>query len=183
SFQNLFLGRCHPMLSGLSSRLFYGGQVADGVGAADRPPLFPCTHLPALVFIDVASGEEASRGESITNAVEAAAVTELVRWTLRDARAPADAGARPVAKLFSFGGSSSGRGSGQGSGSGNGPDVQISTVDAFQGEERDVIVLTACRTRKMGFAACPERLNVALTRARHHLFVVANRRLLQPDHN
>jgi hypothetical protein len=71
--------------------------------------------------------------------------------------------------------------------------VQIATVDAFQvhdqhrgiaadraeavcqGGEKDVIILTCCRTRGIGFLSSPHRTNVALTRARRHLFVVCVR--------
>jgi superfamily I DNA and/or RNA helicase len=50
--------------------------------------------------------------------------------------------------------------------------VQVATVDAFQGAERDVIVLTTAVTRPGAFAADAARLNVALTRARHNLVLV-----------
>ena len=53
-----------------------------------------------------------------------------------------------------------------------GGSVQVATVDAFQGAEKDVIVLTTSVTRPGAFAAEPCRLNVALTRARHNLVVV-----------
>lgn len=32
--------------------------------------------------------------------------------------------------------------------------IQISTVDAFQGAERDVIILSCVRTRSVGFIDC-----------------------------
>ena len=49
----------------------------------------------------------------------------------------------------------------------------VSTVDAFQGAERDVIIVTTSRSvHSSGFIDSPLRLNVALTRAKHHLFVV-----------
>ena len=50
--------------------------------------------------------------------------------------------------------------------------MQVSTVDAFQGAERDIVLVSACRTEALGFITCPRRLNVALTRSRHHLVVV-----------
>ena len=50
--------------------------------------------------------------------------------------------------------------------------VTVSTVDAFQGAERDVIVVSCVRTESLGFTTDPRRLNVMLTRARHHVIVV-----------
>jgi superfamily I DNA and/or RNA helicase len=52
--------------------------------------------------------------------------------------------------------------------------VAVATVDSFQGQERDVVVLTTAVTRAAAFVAKPTRLNVALTRARHHLVIVGH---------
>lgn len=58
--------------------------------------------------------------------------------------------------------------------------VTSSTVDAFQGGERDIIFLSCVRTKGMGFIADSARTNVAMTRGKRHLFVVGKyRNLLQ----
>lgn len=49
---------------------------------------------------------------------------------------------------------------------------------SLQGAERDVIIVSCCRTERLGFIVSPRRLNVALTRARHHLFVCGSRATL-----
>ena len=58
---------------------------------------------------------------------------------------------------------------------GLGDHLTVSTVDAFQGAERDVILVATCRTTSersaLAFIADPKRLNVTITRARHHLLV------------
>lgn len=58
-----------------------------------------------------------------------------------------------------------------------------STVDAFQGREADVVIYSCVRaTGKrdggsgIGFLSDVQRMNVALTRARHFLFVLARQR-------
>ena len=50
---------------------------------------------------------------------------------------------------------------------------------AVQGLEKDVIVLSTAVTRASAFASDARRLNVALTRARHHLLVVGHSGTLQ----
>lgn len=58
--------------------------------------------------------------------------------------------------------------------------VQVATVDAFQGAEKDVIVLTTAATQAGSkFAGDAARLNVALTRARHNLVVVGHAKTLK----
>ena len=43
---------------------------------------------------------------------------------------------------------------------------------AMQGMEKDIIVLTTAVTKPTAFAADPQRLNVAITRAKHHLILI-----------
>lgn len=64
------------------------------------------------------------------------------------------------------------------------PDPYVDTVDRFQGRERDCIVYSMCVSdpefakNEGGFLFSPERLNVAITRARSKLILVLNRNLL-----
>ncbi len=61
----------------------------------------------------------------------------------------------------------------------------ISTVDDFQGDERDIIILSMVRNPENparsnpGFILAYQRINVALSRARKLLIVVGNRRYLE----
>eukprot|EP00400_MALV-I_sp_L67-5_P000339 gene339-716_t len=55
--------------------------------------------------------------------------------------------------------------------------IQINTVDSFQGRENDVVVLSLVRSNhgnNVGFLADERRLNVAVTRAKKHVFVIGN---------
>ncbi|KAJ1445053.1 hypothetical protein M885DRAFT_425714, partial [Pelagophyceae sp. CCMP2097] len=56
----------------------------------------------------------------------------------------------------------------------------VSTVDAFQGCECDVIILATTRTEHLGFIVDRRRLNTSITRARH-LVVLGSRKLLETD--
>lgn len=68
----------------------------------------------------------------------------------------------------------------------NGIRVKLNTVDKFQGMERNIVIVSTVRSDKFktvkgivpndnpGFAKSPERLNVALSRARRLLIVVGN---------
>jgi superfamily I DNA and/or RNA helicase len=53
----------------------------------------------------------------------------------------------------------------------------IGTVDSFQGQERDLIILDLVRAnphKEVGFTLHPNRLNVALSRAREKLIILVN---------
>lgn len=55
--------------------------------------------------------------------------------------------------------------------------ISINTVDAFQGQERDVIVLSMVRSNDrgtIGFLGDLRRMNVAITRARYKVIIVGN---------
>lgn len=55
--------------------------------------------------------------------------------------------------------------------------LTVNTVDGFQGQERDVIVLSMVRSNEsgdIGFLRDLRRMNVAMTRARHKLIVVGD---------
>lgn len=58
----------------------------------------------------------------------------------------------------------------------------IGTVDSYQGQERDLIILDLVRAnprREVGFTLQPNRLNVALSRAREKLIVLTNMQTYQ----
>ncbi|GKF39289.1 UvrD-like helicase, ATP-binding domain, P-loop containing nucleoside triphosphate hydrolase, partial [Tanacetum coccineum] len=59
--------------------------------------------------------------------------------------------------------------------------VTVKSIDGFQGGEEDIIILSTVRSNShgsIGFISCPQRTNVALTRARHCLWILGNERTL-----
>lgn len=61
------------------------------------------------------------------------------------------------------------------------PKIEIGTVDAFQGREKKIIIVSTVRsgTRHVGFLRNEKRLNVSLTRAKSLLIIVGNASTLQ----
>jgi ATP-dependent RNA/DNA helicase IGHMBP2 len=56
-------------------------------------------------------------------------------------------------------------------------DVEVGTVDSFQGQEREAVIVDLVRSNSehvIGFLEDTRRMNVALTRARRHLVVIGN---------
>ena len=62
--------------------------------------------------------------------------------------------------------------------------VDVNTVDAFQGQEKDIIILSCVRggaNRGIGFLGDVRRMNVAFTRAKCSLFVLGNADALETN--
>jgi len=63
-------------------------------------------------------------------------------------------------------------------------DLQIQTIDGFQGQEKDIIYISLVRSndeRQIGFLADYRRMNVALTRARKKLVIIGDSATLGND--
>lgn len=63
--------------------------------------------------------------------------------------------------------------------------VSINTVDGFQGQERDVIIVSLVRSNEngdIGFLRDLRRINVAMTRARMKLIIIGDSATLCKGH-
>ena len=63
-------------------------------------------------------------------------------------------------------------------------DIRINTVDGYQGQECDVMIMNCVRANSyndIGFLKDYRRLNVAITRPKHFLFVIGSSSTLQRD--
>ncbi|QWU85924.1 hypothetical protein CA3LBN_000142 [Candidozyma haemuli] len=63
-------------------------------------------------------------------------------------------------------------------------DIMIASIDAFQGREKDFMIMSCVRSNKdnkVGFLKDERRLNVALTRARYGLIIIGDATCLRND--
>ena len=152
--------RMHPAIAALSIDRFYQGQVTTEYVP---PPDMPVGLLGVSRRWAAEVGEEAC-GTSFLHRAEAALAARIARELCRAlplghsvvVLAPYAAQVEACTALLV-----------------DEPDVQVSTVDAFQGREASAVVLSVVRDARRGFWADDARLCVALTRARHHMTILA----------
>ncbi|EHB10450.1 hypothetical protein GW7_01310, partial [Heterocephalus glaber] len=162
--------RCHPTISAIANDLFYGGDLRDGVSEVERGPLV--AWLPTLCFYNVIGQEQIGRENSFHNVAEASFTLKLIQSLIASGIEGSMIGVITLYKsqMYKLCHSLSAADFGH-------PDlktVQVSTVDAFQGAEKEIIILSCVRTRHVGFIDSETRVNVALTRGRRHLLIVGN---------
>ena len=58
--------------------------------------------------------------------------------------------------------------------------INVNTVDGFQGQERDIIIVSLTRCGATEFLNAPERMNVACTRAKYSLWLFGDQATFAP---
>ncbi|CAH0375863.1 unnamed protein product [Pelagomonas calceolata] len=184
--------RMHPAISAFPNATYYGGRVRDAptLLTRPRPDWLPysitknASPLKSRTVVDVAHGEARHDGPSLRNESEVDAIDRILSTLFQrlPQRASVDVAVisfykaqiqsleRALAPIK------------QRLGAGAGQSLRIGTVDAFQGSEADVVIISAVRAgtcADVGFVADERRLNVALTRARHVLFFVCHAETLR----
>ncbi|KAL5038978.1 hypothetical protein RTP6_7802 [Batrachochytrium dendrobatidis] len=154
--------RCHPQIANISNSLFYDGKLSHGVAESDRTALIE--GFPHSGFLNVPDGKEQTAfGGSFCNPVEAHHICDLASQLVLLNIPASDIGIitlykaqeHLICKLL-----------GEHAESNMLRLVQVSTVDAYQGAEKPVIILSTVRTKSKGFIEEPRRINVAITRAK-----------------
>lgn len=174
--------RMNESIMRFSSEHFYDGDlIADASVKSHRLSDLPQTLSPdaesdpmmndCLLFVDTAGAEYDEQlepdGESKRNPKEAGLVIQFVRQWLESGIqpeqiaviAPYAAQVRLLRNRLDV------------------RDIEIDTVDGFQGREKEAVIITMVRSNdigEIGFLADERRTNVALTRAKRKLIVIGD---------
>lgn len=177
--------RMHPAIAAWPSAHFYQSKLLSALDAS-------CFQVPAplegpVSFVHV-EGRDRLSGASRRNEPEARRAVQLVGALLAGGEVGGEgigvvamyrAQAQLIRALLQE--AASGAGAGAAGAAGNGTawqQVEVSTVDGFQGREKEVILVSTVRLGCLGFVGDERRLNVALTRPRRGLVVLGHRQTL-----
>ncbi|WZY88639.1 hypothetical protein YC2023_045374 [Brassica napus] len=172
--------RMHPSISRFPNKEFYSGMITDAPVVQEsiyQKRFLQGNMFGSFSFINVGRGqEEFGDGHSPKNMVEVAVIAEIISNLSKVSSArkmkvnvgvisPYKGQVRAIQERV-----------------GSLPSGQLLTlnvrsVDGFQGGEEDIIIISTVRSNgngKVGFLSNRQRANVALTRARHCLWVVGN---------
>ncbi|CAI7642741.1 unnamed protein product [Penicillium pancosmium] len=177
--------RMHPGLSEFPSNMFYEGSLQNGITVHDRLRRdvdfpWPMMDNPMMFWSNLGNEEISASGTSYLNRTEATNVEKIVTRFFKAGVQPKSIGIiTPYEGQRSYIVSSM-----QANGTfkkENYKEIEAASVDAFQGREKDYIILSCVRSNDhqgIGFLSDPRRLNVALTRARYGLVILGNPKVL-----
>jgi len=161
---------------------FFYFKVKDGISASARaiPTGFPWPQQDLPVAFIHAEGYETSEGSSKSNQVEAQIVMKVCADLLSGGLTPEQIGVVTpysgqvrILRRHLRNGASDPR-----------MKVEVSSVDGFQGREKEVIIFSAVRANahgQLGFLADWRRVNVAFTRPKCGLVVIGHRPTLESE--
>ncbi|KAL6651319.1 hypothetical protein ACP70R_010244 [Stipagrostis hirtigluma subsp. patula] len=173
--------RMDPCISLFPNAQFYERKILDGPNV-----LSPCynkdyTTLPfgSYTFINITDGREEKEGagNSWRNMVEVAVVLHLIQTIFKSWKRTGQGLSIGVVSPYSSQVEAIKGRIGKKYDTFDGFQIRIKSVDGFQGEEDDIIILSTVRSNgrgAVGFLADNQRTNVALTRARHCLWILGN---------
>ncbi|KAG8930710.1 DEAD-box type RNA helicase [Tulasnella sp. 418] len=179
--------RMHPVISILPSKVFYSGRLQDGPDMAQKTaqPWHKESLFGPYRFFNVSQGQESSSGShSLINSAEVDVAIALYNRVRLQFSPNGELDTRiGVVTMYRgqmlelrrrfisrFGTDITSK-------------VDFNTVDGFQGQEKDIIILSCVRAgpsvERVGFLADVRRMNVALTRSRSSLFVLGHASTLE----
>jgi len=192
--------RMHPEIVRFSAREFYHGKLQSGVKEHERVP--PAGYdwpveRSGMAFV-MCKGPEQREGESRTNLMEEEIVLDILAQVLAAKElsvldigivSPYSAQVRSLRQRLRQDLPKRLKGSGvdlsgglRGRRAANA--LEIASVDAFQGREKELIIFSAVRSNqygRVGFLGDWRRLNVMVTRARRGLIVIGDGCTLRGD--
>ncbi|NXM66967.1 SETX helicase, partial [Serilophus lunatus] len=178
--------RMHPDICLFPSNYVYGKTLKTAKAIEENRCSSDWPFQPYLIF-DVADGREERDNDSYSNPREVKLVMELIK-TIKEKRK--DLGLRRIGIITPYSAQKKKIQEQLDNVFRNNSPGEVDTVDAFQGREKDCIIVSCVRANSpegfvlsLRFLASLQRLNVTITRARFSLFILGRLQTLMEDKN
>ncbi|KAF7010859.1 hypothetical protein CFC21_025225 [Triticum aestivum] len=173
--------RMNPCISLFPNAQFYERKILDSssVLSPSYNKDYRCLPFGSYTFINVIDGREDKEdmGNSRRNMVEVAIVLHLIHTIFKSWKKTGQGFSIGVVSPYNAQVDAIKIRLGKKYDACDGFHVRVKSIDGFQGEEDDIIILSTVRSNgrgAVGFLADNQRTNVALTRARHCLWIAGN---------
>lgn len=179
--------RMHPAISRFPSLEFYKGKLKDGpdMDVLNKRPWHSLPPLGSYKFFDIVTGrqEQNKRTMSFVNAEECRVAIELVDCLFRNFERKTDfTGKIGVISPYREQMQKMKREFRNYFGNGIFKSVDFNTIDGFQGQEKEIIIISCVRADDtktgVGFLKDFRRMNVALTRAKTSMWILGHHKSL-----
>lgn len=162
--------RMHPMIAEFPSTTFYNGKLNSAQLTREREPIKSPLFVKPVMFIDVSS-KETRCGRSYKNEAESDVVKKVVVQLIEDNINPVNIAVLTpyAAQVINVQEYLTVKG------------IEVCTIDAFQGREKDVIIFSTVRCNShssLGFIDDKYRMNVLLTRAKYGIVGIGCKKTL-----
>ncbi|KAL1806876.1 hypothetical protein ACET3Z_029944 [Daucus carota] len=177
--------RMHPNISNFPNAKFYQNRLIDS--QLVKSETYEKCYIPSPLygsysFMNISCGKEVlSESHSWKNMEEVAVLLKILQLLYKACDAAKLKVTIGVISPYSAQVSEIRREIGQKYDNHEDFQVHIRSIDGFQGAEEDIIIISTVRSNQdgsIGFAFSPQRINVALTRARHCLWILGNEKTL-----
>ncbi|NXT43953.1 SETX helicase, partial [Pelecanoides urinatrix] len=173
--------RMHPDICLFPSNYVYGRTLKTDKATEENRCSSEWPFQPYLIF-DVVDGHEERDNDSFSNPQEVKLVMELIR-TIKEKRK--DPSLRRIGIITPYSAQKKKIQEQMDRVFKNNSSPEVDTVDAFQGREKDCIIVTCVRAHSakgsIGFLASLQRLNVTITRAKFSLFILGRLKTLMEN--
>ncbi|KAJ0038642.1 hypothetical protein Pint_21976 [Pistacia integerrima] len=177
--------RMHPSISYFPNSYFYNNQILDSPDVKrksyEKVFLLGSPMFGPYSFINIFGGREEFINYSCRNMVEVAVVMKILRNLYKDWNGSNQKLSIGIVSPYSAQVGAIQEKLGGKYENSDGFTVKVKSIDGFHGGEEDIIIISTVRSNRsgsIGFLSKPQRINVALTRARHSLWILGNERTL-----
>ncbi|KAG2574241.1 hypothetical protein PVAP13_7KG314700 [Panicum virgatum] len=172
----------HPQISKFPVATFYEGKISDGPNVTHKnynKRFLAGKLFGPYSFINVDSGHETTEkhGRSLKNTIEVATAVWIVQRLFKESVSTGSTTSVGVVSPYNAQVRAIQEKLGKTYSGYDGFSVKVKSVDGFQGAEEDIIIISTVRSNgagSVGFLTNLQRTNVALTRAKHCLWIVGN---------